>query len=104
MEDVRLGRATAVVQHPVVHRGSSDRIIDDDPDRTLLVVPASSVATITLSLSDPAVLNAGFTTGPGMPPITLNIKEHGQLVTKAWYAITDVPFTGVWFEGRLDKR
>jgi hypothetical protein len=105
MEDVRMGRATAVVENKRTIAVTSTPFVDYDKDRTMLTFWPPPSGTLTLSILNPAVANQGITLVSTGVPIVLDIKIHGQLVTKSWYGIHSVG--GVvcsCHEGRLDAK
>lgn len=105
MEDVKLGRDTPVVEQVDTVPNTSSVFVDDDRDRTLLVFFPPPSGTLTLSIKTPAVANEGIILTAGNLPVVLDIKTHGQMVIKRWYAIHSVGGVKVArYLGRLNKQ
>lgn len=104
MEDVRLGRKVSVVQKTIALTVNSQSLLDADPKRVSVIICTPTLDTVTISLSDPAILASGILLTPSLPPIHLDIKSHGNLVCKAMNII-GVAGTGniTILEGRLDN-
>lgn len=89
MEDVRLGRKIGVSEDNINVLNASLLVVQDSPKRVLLIFYPPLAGTINITIRSPAVATAGFQLLPTSHPLELNIKDHGQLVSKAWYAISD---------------
>jgi len=87
LEDIRLGRKIQYSQTIINVGAASIRIVEDDPKRVSLSIYPNRVQTYTLSTSEPVVYDSGIPLGPSFHPIHLNIKDDGQAVIKAWFAI-----------------
>jgi hypothetical protein len=71
-----------------VPNSTSTRLIEAAANRVGLVVNAPSSVGFTLSILGTAVQNQGITLYPTNPPLVLTIETHGELVLRAWAAIT----------------
>jgi hypothetical protein len=87
MEDVRIGRRAAFTEADVAVGVVSVQLIVAAPNRYSLVLGAPLVGTFTFSTNTPAVSGVGLQLTAGQPPINLNVRDHGQMVTQGWYAI-----------------
>lgn len=54
-----------------------------------MILFAPRAGTITYSTRNPAVAGAGIVIQQGTHVVQLNIKDHGSLVTDAWFVIAD---------------
>lgn len=105
MEDVRIGRDTATVEHIVLLTNASLPVIDHSRERTKLVIYPPLSGTLTLSIANPVIAGRGIILPAASPPIVMNVETHGDAVTKQWYGIHsvgNVRFT--WYEGILAQR
>ena len=57
-------------------------------NRTALIISAPQTNRFTLSITPTATLDQGLTVYPGTLPLVLTRAEHGDLVARAWTAIT----------------
>lgn len=89
MEDVRIARHSESGQFDFTATNSSQIAISQHAKRYAIVFSAPTVGNITYSLNNPAVLGQGITIGAGGGPIALDLQHHGDLVRRAWYAISD---------------
>lgn len=89
MEDVQIGREAHADQVDIAPATASVPAIGGSPHRFALVFTAPIVGHVTYSLHNPAVLGQGINLGVGDGAIALNIKDHGRMVTKPFYAISD---------------
>lgn len=87
MEDVRIGRRATFAETDVAVGVASVLLVAASPNRFSLVLGAPLVGTFTFSTNTPAVSGVGLQLTAGQPPLVLNIKDHGQMVTQNWYAI-----------------
>lgn len=87
IEDIRLGRLTAVSEVNVAVGVASAQVIAASPLRTELIFSPPVAGSVSLSTISPVVLNTGLQLNAGGPPIALNIRDHGQLCSQAWFGI-----------------
>ena len=87
MEDVRLGRATKVTPSIKALTAASQLIIDAaELRRTLTLFPPPS-GTTTFFFRGPVVDDFGIILNAGEPPLHFSVDTHGDIVTRAWFAI-----------------
>jgi hypothetical protein len=91
MEDVRLGRLTAVAETNVAVGAASAQIVAASPTRTVLIFSPPVAGSVTLSTIGPVVLNTGFQLNAGGLPLMLNVEDHGTFVSQAWFGIASAP-------------
>lgn len=58
------------------------------PNRVALIISAPLTNRFTISLLTAAVLDQGVTLYPAGRTLSLNIHDHGDIVTRAWAAIS----------------
>lgn len=87
MEDVRLGRVMTYSETLVAVGVTTVPLVTGSLTRTMLVLGAPLLGTFTFSTAALGGSGIGLTLAAGMPPIILNIKDHGQMVTQPWNAI-----------------
>lgn len=89
MEDVRIGRKTMSRQHDFTATTTSQPLISGSDDRYAMILTAPLVGHVTYSLENPAVLGNGINLGVGDGAITISIQEHGDIVRRPWFIISD---------------
>lgn len=67
---------------------SSTQLVSQSPQRVGLIIGGPIVNRFTISLESTAVLDQGITLGAAAAPLMLNIRDHGDLVTRALTAIS----------------
>lgn len=87
MEDVRIGRAALFSETQVAIGVASGNVVAASPNCFALVFSPPAAGTVTLSTNTPVVAGAGFALNANGLPLMLNIKDHGAMVTKAWFGI-----------------
>lgn len=87
IEDVRLGRQASYSETLIAVGITTVPLVSAAPNRMSLVLGAPLVGTFTFSIAALGGSGIGLTLAAGMPPIILNIKDHGQMVTQPWNAI-----------------
>lgn len=103
MEDVRIGRKEAISEQRIANSATEIPLVQNDPKRTSLLIYPPNLGTNYYSTQPGVTALNGIALVAGNHPLQFNIKEHGQLVTKAWYTIgTDTTVSIVVIEGRLD--
>lgn len=103
MEDVKLGREMQSSITYVQVSTNSIQLVPGDDKRTSLIFSSkpsfSAVSEVTICVDPPAVADNGLMLSGYNHPIMLNLKDHGDLVTKAWYGISSlgtVPVAVAW--------
>lgn len=71
-----------------VPNSTSTRLVEAAVNRVGLVVNGPVGARFTLSILGTAVLDQGITLYPSSPPLVLTLETHGDLVLRAWAAIS----------------
>ena len=103
MEDVRLGRVTRCGERRINLTVVSQRVIDQSKHRRTLILFPPPSGTTTFSIRDPVAANVGIVIPASSPPVTLTLDEHGDIVTKAFFAIHSVGgVVSVYIEGTLE--
>jgi hypothetical protein len=87
MEDIRIGRRAASAADLVTIGTVSVEVAPASPDRIYLVLGPPDSGVLTYSVKSPVVTAQGLNVASGQAPIELDIRVHGQLVTKAWFGI-----------------
>ena len=87
-ESIRYGRRTTSSQQLVIVGTSSVTFLVSSPRRVAIIVSAPPTNRFTLSLQTTAVLDQGINVYPTGQPLVLTIETHGDLVTRAWTAIS----------------
>lgn len=90
IEDVRLGRQSIWSENNVPVGIASGNLCAASPNRVALVFSPPLAGTVTISTISPVVSGVGFALNAGGLPLMLNIRDHGQMVTQAWFAIASV--------------
>lgn len=68
---------------------TSFSFIEAIPNRVGLIISSPLVSSITISLDKTAVFGqGGITLHPTTEPLMLSLQEHGDLVSRAWSAIS----------------
>lgn len=103
MEDIRIGRKTAVVEKSVTVALTNTEFIDYDAKRVMLIIFPPASGTLTISVGKDPATNSGITLPSTGNPIVLDIKIHGQLVTKAFTAVHSAGAVKCYYyQGHLD--
>ncbi len=87
MEDVRIGRLANFAESNVAVGVASAQVVAASPNCYALMFSPPAAGTVTLSTITPVVAGVGFSLNAGGLPLLLNIKDHGAMVTKAWFGI-----------------
>lgn len=58
------------------------------PNRRAILISGPNTNRFTLSLNATAILDQGITLYAADAPLSLNVHEHGDIVTRAWTAIS----------------
>lgn len=87
-ESISAGRATTSSQRIVNVVTSPGTLLPAAPRRVAIIVNAPLTNRFTLSLSTTAALDQGITLYPTNDPLVLTIEKHGDMVTRAWTAIS----------------
>lgn len=88
-ESMQLSRRTTSRQSAISVGTSSGFLLSPSPNRVALIFSAPLTNRFTVSLAFPtAVLDQGITLYPAGNPVTLTVEEHGDIVTRAWAAIS----------------
>ncbi len=90
IEDIRLGRKTRAAQTRVTLGVVSVLTVGNAFDRVSLIFSNPSAASVTFSINNPAVDGEGITIATADPPVKLNIRDDGRLVTSQWFAVAAV--------------
>ena len=88
IDSVRTGRRTTSAQRIVSVATSTTALTGSAPNRVAILVSAPATNRFTLSLDTPALLDQGTTVYASGDPILLTVASHGDLVTRAWNAIS----------------
>jgi hypothetical protein len=67
---------------------SSTALIPAAPNRKAIIISGPPTNRFTLSLNATAVLDQGITLYASNVPLALNASDHGDIVTRAWTAIS----------------
>lgn len=87
MEDVKIGRETGGNEVPYSVGASAIQILPNDPKRTSLILSPPIANTVTFGFTNSVASGVGMNLSVNSSPIVLNIKDHGELVTKPIFAI-----------------
>lgn len=103
MEGIRIGRRTKINQYTWSTGVGQAQIVPPNPRRVALMIgsPVSSVAFIAPAL--PVTTTTGIPINTGQNPIILNIEDHGELVTTAWFGTSAAGRDGLIVEVLLDE-
>lgn len=103
MEDIRIGRKAGSSTNVVLVGTSATLIAAADPHRISLIITAPATARNFVSTLSDVVAGQGIVMQFNTVPLKLNIRDDGQLVTKAWYALNDTtPQNICVMQSRLD--
>jgi len=67
---------------------SSTALLDALPNRIAVIINVPPTNRFTLSLESTAVIDEGITLQSNGNPVIFTIAQHGELVTRAWSAIS----------------
>lgn len=87
-DGLQTARKTTSSQQTVSVGTSSGSLTLAAPNRVAIIIGAPPTNRFTLSLQTTAVLDQGITLYPTQEPLILTVEEHGDLVTRAWTAIS----------------
>lgn len=65
-------------------------LVEANPNRIGLFIYPTRIRRFTISLEDTALLDQGITLYPGNKPLLLTREKHGELVSRAWTAKTEL--------------
>lgn len=103
MEDVRIGRATGIVENLISDISTDVMLVDDDPNRMFFMISSDSALDIYITTTKIAKTGEGIHIPPNTPPLTISLQFHGASVTKRWQVIA----TGVMklsvLQGTMNK-
>lgn len=80
-----------------VSNSASTALIPAATNRSVLIVNAPQTNRFTISLLGTAVLDQGITLYPTEAPLILTAAQHGDIVTRAWSAISGTAAQNVTF-------
>lgn len=87
IEDIRIGRYSRAYNISTVMGAVAIEIVPEDKNRLCLILGAPTSGTLFWS-HDPAVtVLTGIPLPTGFPPIVLNVKDHGEIVTGKVFGI-----------------
>ncbi len=85
-QDVDMGRATQASQTTVsVGAGVAQAVLGPDPYRFSMVLTPPATGSLTYSIRPDPTNGDGLVFHTGSSPLTLTIKDHGDMVRKPWY-------------------
>lgn len=87
MEDIRLGRQSLWTETNTAVGIASGNLVAGSPTRDVLIFSPPLAGTVTISTVSPVVAGVGFALNAGGLPLMLNIRDHGAMVTAAWFSI-----------------
>lgn len=90
MEDVLLGHQMRSNQVAHTAGVTASLALDSDKNRTVIIFNPPITGQITYALKQSPALGEGINLAAGCDPLVLDIKTHGDLVTKKWYSIADL--------------
>lgn len=86
MEDIRIGRKSYSQEIPVTISSSAPAImLVEDPHRVSIVLPSFPVR-VYLSFKTFSGAAVTFMMQSEQPPVTFNIRDHGQIITRQLWA------------------
>lgn len=89
MEDVKIGREQqAAVKRMTASTTVTPYVAQSDTRAVLILVPPT-VGNLTYSLEKPSAVGDGINFVPQSAPLALNIRDHGELVTREWFVLSD---------------
>lgn len=88
LEDIRLMRHTTSDMRNQTVTTTSAQLVPFDPNRVTLIISAPDANDIILSIAGDASATNGFRLNAGSNPLILTLMLHGDIVTKAFNAIT----------------
>jgi len=88
LDSAQTGRRASSAQQTINVGTSSTVFLGEAPGRVAIIVSAPNTNRFTLSLTTTAVLDQGITLYAGNQPLILAVADHGDLVTRAWSAIS----------------
>lgn len=78
---------------------TSTLILPASQYRVAVLISGSNAGRITISTSNPAVLDRGILINNAVRPIWLNRDNVGDAITKAWFAVADAANRSIgWIE------
>lgn len=90
MEDYRLGRKTLSRELAFTTVATvAQQIVGGSPLRVAIILGAPIAGTLTYSTNPTPTTGRGINVGAGQPPVTLTIKEEGEIVTHQWWVVDD---------------
>jgi hypothetical protein len=90
MEDIRLGRQDLFTETNVPVANVSGSLVSPGPNCITLIFSPPLAGTVTISTISPVVSGVGFALNAGGLPLMFNIRDHGALCNKPWFAIGSV--------------
>lgn len=90
-EDVKLGRKAAFRETVVAVAGTATQLVSADARRIALIIGTSTLDNLTVSTLRSVAVGAGIGLTVGTPGLLMTIQDYGQLVTAAWFGVSDAP-------------
>lgn len=88
LEDIRIGRRSPSAVRSVNVDTTAVPVASPDPNRISIRFTAPPTNRVTLTTDPNTVIDVGLTLYPAGNELALNIKDDGDCVTRAWYAVT----------------
>lgn len=105
LEDIRLGRQIKSSQESKSVASTATPLIGQEENRVFIIFYPPPSGTITFSPFKDVAAGIGITLPSTGHPIMLDIKTHGLLVTRNWYAVHSVGGVNFTFQvGYLDVK
>ena len=89
IEDIRLGRQIQHAETNINVLNANLPVVQSNHARVYLVFWPPIAGTINLTTQEPALATTGIQLTPTSHPLVLDIKTHGKLVCRNWFAISD---------------
>lgn len=88
LEDIRIQRKSTSSERTVLVPNASITLVSPSADRTFLMISTPNTNDIFITTNPPASSTNGMRLQVGQSPLILTLLQHGDIVTKGWYAIS----------------
>ena len=102
-EDMTIGHESKSQPTVIAVPAAAVQLVMASPNRIALVFGNPSIGAVGITTLQPTAATDGMQLTPTSPPIMLNIRDHGDLVQRSWFAFGTVPLNmTVWevFQGK----
>lgn len=92
------GTTTHPVENPLVTAvaTSATKVLNNNPNRIAIIISVVAANNVYFGLNKNIASGGGMLLTNAMPPMTLTVKDYGEIVTAEWWGIADVGATNVY--------